>query len=59
LPEEFTTEDVMRCFNLGSNASARMRISRLVADRIIEKSRQEIVDGAKKAYYRKTGVIML
>ena len=59
LPEEFTTEDVMRCFNLGSNASARMRISRLVADRVIEKSRQEIVDGAKKAYYRKTGVIML
>jgi hypothetical protein len=59
LPEEFTTEDVMRCFNLGSNASARMRISRLVADRVIEKSRQEIVDGAKKAYYRKTGIIML
>ena len=59
LPEEFTYEDVMRCFNLGSNASARMRISRLVADRVIEKSRQEIVDGAKKAYYRKTGVIML
>ena len=59
LPEEFTTEDVMRCFNLHSNSTARSRISRLIADKLIERLKDAMVDGARKVYYRKTGTIML
>ena len=32
LPEEFTNEDVMRCFNLSSEGAARMKINRLYAE---------------------------
>lgn len=57
LPEEFTNEDVMRCFNLSSSASARGKISRLVSDHLIEKIREE--RGKSPALYRKTGTIIL
>ena len=47
LPEEFTSEDVMRCFHLGSIASGRCKISRLFRDHLIEKVREE--HGSEKA----------
>ena len=57
LPEEFTNEDVMRCFNLGSESSARCKTSRLLRDHLIEKVREE--KGTEKAIFCKTGTIML
>ena len=57
LPEEFTNEDVMRCFNLSSEGSARSKTSRLQRDHLIEKVREE--RGTEKALFRKTGTILL
>ena len=57
LPEEFTNEDVMRCFNLGSEASARKKVTRLQRDHLVIKISEE--KGKQKALYRKTGAIML
>ena len=57
LPEEFTHEDVMRCFNLSSEGSARSKTSRLLRDHLIEKVREE--RGQEKAVFRKTGTILL
>ena len=57
LPEEFTNEDVMRCFNLTSESSARSKTSRLMRDHLIEKVREE--KGTAKALFRKTGTIIL
>ena len=60
LPEEFTSEDVMRCFNLNSEGASRVRIQRLIADHLIEKV-AEVTRGNKahKAVFRKTGTLML
>ena len=59
LPEEFTAEDVQRCFRLSNYQSARSRVKRLLADHLIEKIK-EIKDGqVYKAIYRKTGTQML
>ena len=58
LPEEFTIEDVMRCFSLPIE-SARVRANRLVADKVAVKSGQFKENGSSKSKYRKTGVIML
>ena len=57
LPEEFTIEDVVRCFNLGSAASARKKVTRLCRDHLIEKISEE--KGGQKALFHKTGTIML
>ena len=57
LPEEFTNEDVMRCFNLSGSSSARGKTSRLLRDHLIEKVREE--KGQQKAVFRKTGSVML
>jgi hypothetical protein len=57
LPEEFTNEDVMRCFNLSSESSARSKTSRLMRDHLVEKVREE--KGIAKALFRKTGTIIL
>ena len=57
LPEEFTNEDVMRCFNLSSEGSARSKTSHLLRDHLIEKVREE--RGTEKALFRKTGTVML
>ena len=59
LPEEFTSEDVMRCFTLKSNTSARTRVVRLLKDRLAEKVDDYVENGTTKAKYRKTGSIML
>ena len=57
LPQEFGIEDVVRCFNLGSDASARKKVTRLQRDHLIEKISEE--KGRQKALYRKTGTMML
>ena len=57
LPDEFTIEDVVRCFNLGSAASARKKVTRLYRDHLIEKVSEE--KGGQKALFQKTGTIML
>ena len=59
LPEEFTVDDVMRCFGLTYNNSARTRIVRLLKDRLAEKVDEFVENGTIKAKYRKTGSIML
>ena len=59
LPEEFTVEDVMRCFKLNNNCAAHMRIGRLMKDHLIEK-KDEVKEGnVYKAIYSKTGTVML
>jgi len=55
LPEEFTNEDVMRCFNLASEGSARVKTTRLVRDHLVVKVREK--NGSIKAMYRKTGIL--
>jgi hypothetical protein len=59
LPEEFTVEDVQRCFNLSSIAAARSRTKRLADDHVAEKIGEVKEGNVYKATYRKTGVIML
>ena len=59
LPEEFTVEDVMRCFQLNGDSSARGRIKRLVDDHLAEKVGEIKGEGKPKSRYRKTGRVML
>jgi hypothetical protein len=59
LPEEFSIEDVVRCFNLSSEGAARMKIKRLLSDHLIEKLADGRQAGATKSSYHKTGNIML
>ena len=59
LPEEFTVEDVVRCFNLASEGAARMKIKRLQSDHLIVKLGDGRQVGASKSNYRKTGNLML
>ena len=40
LPEEFTTEDVMRRFNLSTDGAVRSKTRRLIKDHLIEKNRR-------------------
>ena len=59
LPEEFTNDDVMRCFGLSSDGAIRVKVKRLLDDRLIVKT----VDGRQaingKPRYRKTGALIL
>ena len=59
LPEEFTTEDVMRCFGLSTKGSARSRIVRLQQDHLIEKIGTFLEAGVSKVKYKKTNTIIL
>ena len=59
LPEEFTVEDVIRCFNLSSEGAARMKIKRLQSDHLIEKLGDGRQAGTSRSSYRKTGILML
>jgi hypothetical protein len=59
LPEVFTSEDVMRCFNLSSEGAARVRIKRLVSDHLIEKLNDARSKAGKLSSFRKTGTMML
>ena len=57
LPDEFTMEDVVRCFNLGCSSSARTKIMRLTRDHLVEKIREE--RGLAPALYHKTDTVIL
>ncbi len=59
LPEEFTAEDIMRCFALEGESSARGRARTLIADHLAVKTGEFKDNGKMKALYRKTGTIML
>ncbi|MCR5578851.1 MAG: hypothetical protein K6F74_06535 [Prevotella sp.] len=59
LPETFTSEDVMRCFGLAQNNSARARVFRLLKDGLIEKVDEFVENGTTKAKYKKTGAVMI
>ena len=58
LPELFTTEDVVRCFQLQNMAAAYVRISRLQKDHLIEKAEDFVENGTTKSRYRKTGFMI-
>ena len=58
LSEEFKIEDVIQCFALKSNASARSRVARLIKDGLVAKAEEYVENGTTKAVYKKTGKIM-
>ena len=58
LPEEFTVNDVMRCFGL-SIESAKVRVSRLQKDHLVIKVGEIKENGTIKAKYQKTPNIMI
>ena len=43
----------MRCFNLATEASARAKISRLVADNLVKKDEKSSENGKAKTIYLK------
>ncbi len=59
LPEEFTIDDVMRCFSMPSINAARVRTHRLVKDGLAEKAGDYVENGTTKAMYKKTGRVAL
>ncbi len=59
LPEEFTIADVMRCFNLSSEGSARAQASRLQRDHLIEKVNDKRGGNNKGTLFCKTNAFML
>ena len=59
LPEEFTSDDVIRVFSITTDAAARSKISRLQSDHLIEKVSDGRGNAIGKAVYRKTGIVML
>jgi hypothetical protein len=59
LPEEFTSDDVIRVFSMASDSAARSKISRLQSDHLIEKVSDGRSNAQGKAVYRKTGILML
>ena len=59
LPDEFTAEDIMRCFRLEGESSARGRARTLLADHVAVKTGEFKENGKVKTLYRKTGTVML
>jgi hypothetical protein len=59
LPEEFTVEDVMRCFGNNNRTTAQMRISRFQKDNLVRKKSEYLEKGKLKAIYQKTGNTIL
>ena len=59
LPEEFTSDDVMRCFRLTTDGAVRSKTRRLLQDHLIEKLKDCRQAGANKTVFRKTGITML
>ncbi len=54
LPEEFTMDDVQRCFALKNNAAARVRVLRLQKDHLVERVGEFVENGTTKSKFRKT-----
>ena len=59
LPQEFTAEDVMRCFGLENTGAAYVRVKRLIEDRLAVKLGSYVENGHAKARFMKTDRIML
>ena len=59
LPQEFTVEDVMRCFNLSTEGAVYSKTRRLLEDHLIEKISDSRKSNSTKTVFRKTGSIML
>ncbi len=59
LPEEFTVEDVVRCFNLSSEGAAHSKTRRLIRDHLIEKVNDGRGTTTGLSTFRKTGVLIL
>jgi hypothetical protein len=59
LPEEFTTDDVKRCFQINSDSGARMRVKRLIEDHLVDKIGEFVNNGVTCSRFRKTGVVMM
>ena len=59
LPDEFTAEEIMRCFRLEGESSARGRARTLLADHVAVKTGEFKENGKVKTLYRKTGTVML
>ena len=57
LPEEFVVDDVMSCFAITNPTVARVKISRLVKDHLVEKTDDFVDNGTTKAIYRKIGAM--
>ena len=55
LSDEFTIDDVMRCFSLDQIGAAKMRVNRLLKDHLVEKIDEFVDNGTTKARYRKVG----
>ena len=58
LPDEFTSEDVMRCFGLDKPSTSRTRICRLMSDHLVEKIGEYKENGKMRKKYRKTGYMV-
>lgn len=58
LPEEFTADDLMKCFGISPSATTT-RISRLTKDHLVENIGEFVENGTTKCKYRKTGVLIL
>ena len=58
LPEEFTVDDATRCFSLANDTVARVKISRLIKDHLVEKAGEFVENGTTKAVFKKTGRAM-
>ena len=58
LPDEFTVDDVMRCFDLNSYAAARVRTSRFVKDGLAKKIDDSVKDGRRQALFQKIGQML-
>ena len=58
LPEEFTVNDIMRCFKL-SIESSKVRVSRLLKDHLVVRVGEIKEDGTIKAVYQKIPNIMI
>ncbi len=59
LPEEFTLEDVARCFQLNGTTSAYSKIRRLLDDKLIEKICDSRGRDNEVTIYRKTGALII
>ena len=59
LPEEFTVDDIARCFSLNNLNTARTRTKRLLKDNLIIKIGEYTENGTHKAKFAKSGKIMV
>ena len=57
LPEEFVIDDIMSCFGLNNDSSARSRVKRLIKDHLVVKVDEYHDNGTTKAVYKKIGIM--